>query len=796
MTSMETKEIFRVSPKTVLFSGAACLAMSFGLATSAVAQETEAPEEAERTLEAVVVTARNREESIQDVPLAITAFDEDSFRRKNIENLDDIARLTAGLSFEDFSGGFDTPVIRGQTQTRLTALEPNVSVFLDGVYIPRSWAIDVGTSNLERIEIVKGPQSARYGRNAFAGAINYVPFKATISDQPVSGQLTGTVGSDERFDGGVRANLSIGGIAAIAGSFNFSTFDGSFDNAHPFADIDLPLGTSGNAGGFENNSFSVSAVVKPIERLTLDFSINNFDVENEARAGANLSQAGGDLNCGNSVFFSSRLFCGDLPSPPEDAITDPRSFGVVAETDIIRAGATLDLSDDVTVSYVFGSVNGDVLAAGSSESDQIGCGLLPFAPFSCAFTAAPVGGIDYISHEIRAVYDNSSNLRFELGVFASDGEDLFTTVFPLAPNFDGVTDGSTIMPITDFIDLDNPAASDFTETDVWAVFGAAQWTGLEGRLRLGAELRYSENTISSTALTATVPDTLRETFGFFTPRITVDYDLTGDTLIYASAARGAKAGGFNPSATLVEDQTFDEEINWTYEIGIKNQLFGNRLTLNGAAFFTDWSDLQINGPDTGSLNPLATSIVSNLGDARVFGIELESALLVTDNLSLDATFSWTDNRYRDGSFDQRFAQLSGFGFPPVASCDDIVCSSDGDIGGNRIERTPPIQVSGGAQWEAPLPVWNGGSYFLRTDLSWQSDFFASPINLATIPDRFLLGASAGFNFDNIEFSVWGRNLTDENFVSNSFVIIAPFGNQFNTFFGDRRTFGATVKLKY
>ena len=129
-------------------------------------EETAAEDQSTRKMDTVMVTARSRAESIQDVPLSITALDEEALESKNIANLEDVARFTSGFSFENFSGGFSTPVIRGQAQTRVTALESNVSTFFDGVYIPRSWAVDVGTSAMSRIEVVKGPQSARYGRNA------------------------------------------------------------------------------------------------------------------------------------------------------------------------------------------------------------------------------------------------------------------------------------------------------------------------------------------------------------------------------------------------------------------------------------------------------------------------------------------------------------------------------------------------------------------------------------------------------------------------------------------------------
>ena len=131
----------------------------------------------------------------------------------------------------------------------------------------------------------------------------------------------------------------------------------------------------------------------------------------------------------------------------------------------------------------------------------------------------------------------------------------------------------------------------------------------------------------------------------------------------------------------------------------------------------------------------------------------------------------------------------------MPACDGIVCPIDGDISGNEIERTPSTQLAVGAEWGDDLPIWDG-TYYIRSDLSWQNSFFASPVNLASIPDRFLLGASAGVDIGHVNASIWARNLTDENFVSNSFVVVGAFGNSYNTFFGDRRSFGLTLKLNY
>lgn len=763
----------------------------------AIAQDTQLDDSG---IDTIIVTARNREESIQDVPLAITAFSQQEFRRRVIENLDDVGRLTAGLSFEDFTGGFASPIIRGQSQTRLTALEQNVSSFLDGVYLPRSWGIDLGTANLTRIEVVKGPQSARYGRNAFSGAINYVPYKAALTDEPISATLSGTIGSDERYDGGLRANIVLTPRLAVAGSFNYSTFDGTFDNDAPITNLGFDQGTDGNVGGFENQSYSGSVIYNPVDPLTLEFSYNRFDIESEARAGQNNSQILGDLNCGSPIVSGTGdqrfpLFCGELPGPDGAATIDPRAFGVFSETEIFRGGINLELSENLDLAYTFGQVQGDVETGGSSEPDQINCGvsfaISPFfGPPACAFTVTPLGGINYTTHELRFVYTPTDSLRLELGGFLSDGEDNNAITFPALPIIAGITDPSLIAPAADsFPDV---LGVDIL-TELNSIFGAFEWTSADSRFKFAAEVRYSDTDIATTDLDAAVPTELTDNFSFITPRVTAEYSLTDETLVYATVARGAKAGGFNPTAALDSERTFDPEFNWTYELGLKTALLDNRLVVNGAVYYTDWSALQVNSPDTGATNPNATNIILNLADATVFGGEVEATFRLTENLTVDGTFSYANSEYDDGSIDNRFVRPGSFFIgTPLPACDGVVC--DGDISGNDLERTPSTQATFGAEWEGDITPEI--DYFIRGDLSYQNAFFASPVNLATIPSRTLVSASAGVSYKNLDVNVWARNLFDKEYLSNSFVIIIPFGNAYNSFFGDRRSYGLSATLNF
>ena len=157
-----------------------------------------------------------------------------------------------------------------------------------------------------------------------------------------------------------------------------------------------------------------------------------------------------------------------------------------------------------------------------------------------------------------------------------------------------------------------------------------------------------------------------------------------------------KAGGFNANAVSQRLETFKPEFNWTLEAGTKNTLLDDRMVMNAAVYLTKWSDQQVNRLDPlGS--PFTGAISANLGDATVWGVELETLYQASENLSFDATFAYVDATYDSGTIDEVFvAGVPAFGFPPP--CDDIVCPTSGDIGGNDLERSPDVQVSVGVQW--------------------------------------------------------------------------------------------------
>ena len=356
----------------------AALGASLGVSTSVAAQEEAA---AETRPNVILVTARKVEESIQDVPISITAFTAEEIANRSITELEDVALLTPGLVFEDYSnGGFGTPVIRGATQFSITGLEQNVSVFLDGIYIPRQYAFDIGSMNLERIEVVKGPQSALYGANAFAGAINYVSTSRSLTETSAHAEVS--ISENGGYEGNAKINLvAMDGQLSFRAAGGYSEFGGDWENNFPGADdVDINPGSKGKLGGYEKWSAQVGLTVRPIDALTVDFDYYHFDVLSETRAQFRLVR-GVDSNCSpGGIFgpFTDQLFCGRIPNVPipsasgvEGIVVDPRSYGLDSTTDIFRAHAALELTDNVMLDYQYGHIEGDVFSAGNSERDPI-----------------------------------------------------------------------------------------------------------------------------------------------------------------------------------------------------------------------------------------------------------------------------------------------------------------------------------------------------------------------------------------------------------------------------------------
>ena len=279
---------------------------------------------------------------------------------------------------------------------------------------------------------------------------------------------------------------------------------------------------------------------------------------------------------------------------------------------------------------------------------------------------------------------------------------------------------------------------------------------------------------------------LRGTFKAFTPRFTGEYKLSQSSLLFASAAKGVKSGGFNATATLPENRLDGQDRNWTYELGSKNTFNDGKLLFNATLFYIHWTDLQITAPDTGNTAALPLSIIRNLGTLNSKGIELEGQVVPIDGLTLGATGYFGDARFAQGTRDLSWTRVP-------AVCDHVVCPLNGDVGGKQAPRQSKWQGTLSAEWSRDLGAWDA-KYYLRADVAIQSRQYVNDMNISWINGRTIANASVGMTKEKYELQLWARNLFDKKYVQS--VIEGIPNEQYNSYLGERLTFGLTAKDKY
>ena len=386
-----------------------------GASPSASAQGESAAADAEPIIiMEVVVTARRREDSLQEVPLSVSAFSAEQIERRGLRDLQDIAQETSGFVYENYAtAGLSTAaVIRGMGQTFPTARIQNTAVFFDNIYLQRQSMINPSLMDLERVEVVKGPQNAQFGRNAFSGLVHYVSKKPTA--EPAA-KVAVTYGSGSRVD--LRGSLSgplVEGKLQGRVAASLSKFDGHTDNDHPFAD-DGPGGsrdTNDLLGGWDDRFFSAALTWTPNDRLEIGGAFHRTELVREPQAyydlnGARYAYDSGEnagfptfaftaptaANCLETTTFSSQqpfpvrgnhAWCGELPKLPPvlddprlaaagfaDArgliAVDPRSMALDSETSIAQFNLGYDLSENLSLDYRFGYVDHQGGSYGTAE---------------------------------------------------------------------------------------------------------------------------------------------------------------------------------------------------------------------------------------------------------------------------------------------------------------------------------------------------------------------------------------------------------------------------------------------
>lgn len=756
--------------KTGLLCGAATMAIAGVSFTSPAMAQGDGAGTGRDT---IVVTARKTEESLQDAPLSISAITEEDINRKGIANVDDVARFAPGLSFSKaFGRSTDRPVIRGNSNVLANVqfgVESGTAYFVDGVYYPTTLQ-SLDFNLIKQVEVIRGPQSALYGRNTYAGAINFVTidpseeFTATLRGRAANG-------GEKMIAGNISAPIIPGVFGALlAGSYY--EYDGQFTNEITGKKVGQE--ESWNLSGIF--SFTPSERVNGKLRVTYqeddDGPLPLFlqgSAENNCwpgfRSNPYKTGTGNTLGGTPGAANNNQYYCGIIEPGPVRLNTDVgingepdgTAFdGIEREMLMISTNFDFDLSDTLTLSLQGGYRDETELFGTDSDHSDANIFFGPPAVVESFFANTNRDEIEDYSLEARLEWSPTDRFRFMAGGFYYDQE-IKGTDITKATGRAGTVFGET--------------GSDLSTLENWAVFGLAE-IGITDNLRLTGEVRYMEETKSLTQFATMAPPVFdaSNTESYVTPRITLDYQVNDNLLLYGVFAEGVKPGGFNGAdGEDVGSPTYDPETANSFEIGAKKTWFDGVLTTNVSGYYIDATDVQLTTaiPATGAVNSIAT----NQGQGEVFGAEVEMFYSPTDNWDFTANYAWTRPEFTEGCDADQWIFTSGggafFGSPDSPLNGDFTNIFGGtascDISGNKYPLVSEHMASGSATYTKPI---SGGLEFFATgNATYEGSKYVQVHNQAETGSALIFGGQFGVRGDNWQAFVFARNLTNEDTIA-------------------------------
>ena len=727
----------KTTTRTAAMMGAAAAAFAF---TAPVHAQGGAAE-ADNDREVIVVTARLREETVQDVPISISAFSEEDLEEATIFDVQDLVLYTPGLISSSAFGRINaSPSIRGLVNAGLGE-EQTVAFFIDGVYISGRTGLNGTYFGLERVEISKGPQSALYGRNAFAGAVNYITKRPT---EEFEGNIRLEAGSNELGRGTFEIAGPLtedGSLMGRAGLF-YSTYGGDFTNGVP-GGLDV--------GSNETTAALGSLLWRPNDASEFYAKVTYSD-EFDGPPPHFLVAANSQPAPGSGF---PRYFTGTLPSSGAGFFTNPEHRGTERETLRFSLNADFDIGENLLLQGLTG------------YNTQEG-----FYDFDADYTAL------FFNRTLEEFdkWDFSQEVRLSNARSASPVQWLVGASYY---NFEDDLLGRSYLP--GFGQTLPAGTLNESTTTSFGIYGSLSYD-VSDVLNLTGELRYNdeEKTLKRPGFD------LDANWQEFLPRFTASYTPNDNTLLYGSIARGFKTGGFNTFANIFpEERTYEPESNWTYEVGAKTTSMDGALLLNAALFYIDVTDQQVIGVSAAA--PASNQFTSNAAESSVTGIELEGSYDTGTGLTFSGGYAYTDPQY-DEFFD---GDLVGLPIGP-------------DLSGNQVNRTRKHQFNMTAEYVDSLETWVGWEWFARADYAWWSSQFTQPANLAETGDITNLNARIGVRNDRYGISAWAKNLTDDDTpyvatrwfdASGTYTGLPPFQRAWLVTAREGTTFGVSLDIE-
>lgn len=689
-------------------------------------------------IEHIEVTSRHRSESIDKIPVSVVSFDMEEMAKAGMQNMNDIAAGAIGFSMEKtFGRQADIPVIRGVSWIPGYGTQ-KASYFIDGIYFDgsiQSLPMDL----IQRVEVIKGPQSALYGRRTFSGAINIVTRKPT---DELSGYVNATFGSygNQQFSAG--ASMAVTDTLSIRGSVSADSYDGNWENT---------LEGGPGVGGETSNSQMLGIYFRPSADTRLDINFVRNETDDEHSPFMMLSEDA-DPRTPPSVFNCHQdtvpYYCGEVPTDIPirlGGMLDNGEYGLRGE----RTHLSVNLShtfDFGTLSYMAGFNSYET----ENGVDQTYIGAQRVFDFKFFQTRNPADmfGTSAAWHTL-ANDDNSEyshEVRFESS--ALDDRLMWSVGAYVWHSEKNTTDRNKYNTVED-----NTAIMGMVSYDV------------NDDLNVSFELRNSTDKIESQAYVDLIKDPkfadLDNEFNSTTTRFIAEYNLDSDTLIYATRAEGNSPAGFNNESGLpTELVVIEEEEMLMYEAGIKSTLLDDTLYVSAAIYNMDWDNQQLTDTYLAD-NATPNSYTSNAGKTDVTGFELQGKYVINDAFNLDFGYSVTSAEFVE-LFDSNHCKIVlGPGFGPAKNCvtpEEI--REHGDLSGNTPPQVPETEISLALNYKQALA--DNLDLFARTDVNYDSSRFAHVHNLAETGDRTLVNLNVGVETENWSVSAWVKNALDDD----------------------------------
>ena len=721
----------------------------------------------ERTLEEVIVTATKRSQSIQDVAMTVTAFSAEQIREANIQNATDVAVLTPSLvvatNTQPFTASFR---IRGVgTAQNDPALEPSVGIFVDDVYLNRSGFGMSDLTDIQRIEVLNGPQGTLYGRNTNAGAV--LVYTKLPNAEEFEGYIEATVGDYDLQRYTVAASGPITDALAFRFSGNIHKRDGYFENG----------GNGGDLDDADDWNVMAKLLYQPSDDLSVLVNASYVERDNTCCAA--------DAVQGESVNLA--LIEQGL-SPDKN---DPYDYEVAVDVPSEFKNEVSNISMVLDYSSAWGDLktitawnNSDGSSSYDADRSQLDVMYVDGASES-----------EFFSQEIRFTSEFGDLIDYQIGLFYFKSEqnpgDGKPSVF-LGDDFISQGNQNEIVnilppqvPSIAFIAQpgDTLTNEHTLEAETLALFGRATWHITDrwhftGGLRVSQEEKDAElfTTVDSTApsqsiagfsFLSTVSTPIDDSFSRQSDNVDwladLSYDWDENVMTFARFATGTKSGGFNAVSGSPEEREFDDETTISYELGVKATVLDSRLLVNISAFLSEIDDYQFQEQvETG----IGTR-VGNEAEVELRGIDLFVQAKPLPNLTL------------------------GFGLMYL----DKAEITDGPEKGKPLPVAPDYSANLNATVFLPLPV---GAAYLRGDYSYMDDHRttnADELRTQDIQDRETLNATLGWRTERWNLSLWGKNLTNDEYAGVTTATSQITGTD-PYFLTPPRTYGATLRYEF